>query len=61
MEKLLDQIKAVAEEADEQTRRAITESLRRLSISLEDSEDTVERIAFAVSNYTLLTQRLPIN
>ncbi|KAJ5238773.1 o-methyltransferase-like protein [Penicillium chermesinum] len=47
MENLLDQIKAIAEGVDEQTRRAITESLRKLSISLEDSEDTVERIAFA--------------
>lgn len=48
MNELLSQIKALATGADSQTRRTITDSLRNLSISLEDPDDTVERIAFAV-------------
>ncbi|PYH88929.1 O-methyl transferase B [Aspergillus ellipticus CBS 707.79] len=47
MEDALNQIKALAEGADDHARKALMVRLRDLMISLEDPDDTVERIALA--------------
>ncbi|KAF7595501.1 hypothetical protein BBP40_005837 [Aspergillus hancockii] len=47
MEELLNRIKAIADAADEHTRKSLVTALREMSISLEDADDTLERIAVA--------------
>ncbi|KAJ5612656.1 hypothetical protein N7510_005850 [Penicillium lagena] len=46
MDSIISQVQALAENANESTRRDILDGLRNLASSLESSQDTVQRIAY---------------
>ena len=48
MEALFSQVKASASKADEAGRKKIIDGLRDLALSIESSEDTMQRIMFQV-------------
>lgn len=48
MENIIDQIKSLAQDADEAGRRKILDGLRDLALSLETPQDTMQRISYLV-------------
>ncbi len=48
MDSLVVQVKALAEGADEASRKKILDTLRDLTYSIESPEDTIQRIMFYV-------------
>lgn len=59
MESLVDQVKLLADAADESGRRKLQTVLRDLTYSLEGSDDTVHRLGYYVSVFPSLS--LPIS
>ena len=53
MEAVIDQAKRVASNAKENERKKIIDDLRDLSYSLETPDDTLQRIAYLVSELYL--------
>ena len=49
MDTAFDQIRALAQGADEATRKKVLDSLRDLTYSLETPQDSIQRIIFYVS------------
>jgi demethylsterigmatocystin 6-O-methyltransferase len=49
MEEIVKQIHALAQNADDLTRKHILDSLRDVSFSIETSQDTMQRISYLVS------------
>ena len=52
MDLITAQVQKVAGTADETTRKKLIDTLRNLSISLEEPGDTIQRIAYLVSCFT---------
>ena len=48
MDLIISQVLEVARTADETTRKALIDTLRNLSISLEEPGDTIQRLAYLV-------------
>jgi demethylsterigmatocystin 6-O-methyltransferase len=48
MDSIITQIKSLAQDADEASRRKILDGLRDLALSLETPQDTMQRISYLV-------------
>jgi demethylsterigmatocystin 6-O-methyltransferase len=57
MDRIAEQVRALARGADNTTRKTILDSLRDLSLSLETPHDTLQRICYTVR--TRLTPSCP--
>lgn len=48
MEAIIEQIKALAKDADDLSRKTIIDQLRDVSVSLETAQDAMQRISYTV-------------
>lgn len=51
MDLIITQVLEIARTADETTRKALIDTLRNLSISLEEPGDTIQRLAYLVNKF----------
>ena len=51
MDLIITQVLEIARTADEKTRKALIDTLRNLSISLEEPGDTIQRLAYLVNKF----------
>ncbi|KAJ5975130.1 hypothetical protein N7481_008837 [Penicillium waksmanii] len=61
MENIIDQIKSLAHDADEGSRRKILDGLRDLALSLETPQDTMQRISYLHLQPALVRVGLDLN
>ena len=56
MDLIAAQVQTIARTADETTRKTLIDTLRNLSISLEEPGDTIQRLAYLVRSSILWCQ-----